>query len=81
MESAGFIRTESFYSNFRDLKELHKNIDVEKRADLMDLWVVLEDALNSGFIKDGSSQWGDKANLWRVMGSRTLVLRQHITGK
>ena len=81
VESAGFIRTESFYSNLRDLKELHKNIDVEKRADLMDLWVVLEDALNSGFIKDGSSQWGDKANLWRVMGSRTLVLRQHITGK
>ena len=81
VENAGFMRTESFYSNLRDLKELHHNIDVKKRADLMDLWVPLEEALNSGFIRDSSSQWGDKANLWHVMSSRTLVLRQHVAGQ
>jgi len=77
VERVGFEITESFYSNLRCLKELNKHIDVEKRADLMELWVQLEEELNTRFIKDSGYQWGDSVNLWRVMGSRTVVLRQY----
>ena len=43
----------------------------------MELWVQLEEELNTRFIKDSGYQWGDSVNLWRVMGSRTVVLRQY----
>ena len=77
VELVGLERIGSFYSNLRCLKELNKHIDVEKRTDLMELWIEFEEALNSQFLKDSNYQWGDSANLWRIMGSRTVILRQY----
>ena len=77
VELVGLERIGSFYSNLRCLKELNKHIDVEKRTDLMELWIEFEEALNSQFLKDSNYQWGDSANLWRIMSSRTVILRQY----
>ena len=81
VEDVGFMQTEAFYNNLACLKELYKNIDVDNRAALAELWVRFEDALNAEFLEDGDCQWGDTANLWRVMRSRTLVLRHKVSGQ
>ena len=71
----GFQATDVFYSNLGSLKGLHKLISPEKREDFTRMWIAVEDALNEQFLERGASRWGDSANLWQFMGTRTLVLR------
>ncbi len=71
----GFDVQREFYSNLRSLKDMEKSIPDDKLEDFMRVWLALEDELNAHFLVEGQQEvLGDTANLWRFMGSRTLVL-------
>jgi SAM-dependent methyltransferase len=76
VDETGFRVEGVFYSNLAALKELCKTLPDEKREPFTRLWVGFEDELNSRFlVEEGEETMGDIANLWRFMGTRTLVLR------
>lgn len=64
------------YANIDDFKNLAKTIPEDKRQDFSRLWIETEHMLNKHFReKLPSAYFGDDANLWQAMSSRTLVLR------
>lgn len=71
----GFKVERAFYSNLECFKGLAKYIPEEKREAFLRLWMSVEDRLNEEFLHEGDEFYGDRVNLWRFMGSRTLVLR------
>lgn len=71
----GFRCEEAFYSNLADLKELFSLIPPASRDGYVEMWIELEDRLNKEFALSAEEVRGDSMNLWRVMPSRTLVLR------
>lgn len=72
---AGFRCDEAFYSNLADLKELFSVIPPEGQQAYVEMWTKLEARLNNEFAVPVDGVRGDSMNLWRVMPSRTLVLR------
>jgi len=76
LELVGFEVYEEFYGNIGCLKGLYKYITQNKIGDFMNMWISFEEQLNERFReKLGENYAGDDVNLWRFMGSRTLVLR------
>lgn len=76
LELVGFEVFEEFYENIACLKSLCKNINQNKIEDFMDMWVDFEKQLNEEFRERLREKYaGDDVNLWRFVGSRTLVLR------
>jgi cyclopropane fatty-acyl-phospholipid synthase-like methyltransferase len=75
VEHAGFRVSQTFYSNLESLKGLCKHIPQDQQAEFARFWLDVEGTLNDRFLAHGTEVYGDSANLWQVMGSRTLVLR------
>lgn len=75
VRSIGFNVERVFYSNLECFKGLVKYVEKDKRDLFLRLWVSVEDLLNQEFIREVDEFCGDTVNLWRFMGSRTLVLR------
>lgn len=79
IKAAGFEIAAERYENLSSFKSLIKTLPDERRQDFTRLWLEVEDRLNSEFRADGPERMGDRVNLWREMGSRTLELR-HAAG-
>jgi SAM-dependent methyltransferase len=75
IEETGFKVVDAFYSNLSSFKSLFKTIPEEKREGFSIFWVGVEDELNKRFVYESQSEaFGDRANLWKVMVSRVVVL-------
>ncbi|MBP7691325.1 MAG: class I SAM-dependent methyltransferase [Anaerolineales bacterium] len=74
VREAGLQVREVFYSNLAALKLLFTTVPPDRREAYARVWLDFEDALNARFLAEGAPVWGDPANLWRFMPSRTLVL-------
>jgi SAM-dependent methyltransferase len=74
--ACGYDVESMFYSNIVSMKRLAKTIPEEGRAAFASLWLSLESKLNADFCLQTAEMFEDDANLWRVMPSRTLVLRK-----
>lgn len=72
---AGLAIAEERYENLRSLKQLAKTIPPDRVQEFTSWWIEIEDRLNDRFRASGEERMGDHVNLWREMGSRTLVLR------
>lgn len=76
LDRVGFEVLEETYGNVESIKGLWKYINTDNHRDFMEIWLSLEDELNKRFKeKTGNNYAGDDMNLWRVMASRTLVLK------
>jgi SAM-dependent methyltransferase len=74
----GFRVVDVYYSNLTNFKRLYRTLPDDRCEAFMRLWMSIEDELNSRFLVESKeASLGDKSNLWRFMGSRTLVL-QHM---
>jgi SAM-dependent methyltransferase len=77
----GFKVVQVFYSNLTSLKGMYKTIPQDRREDFSRLWLNIEDELNNRFLTESQREtFGDTANLWQFMGSRTLVLCHNESG-
>jgi SAM-dependent methyltransferase len=75
VSESGFQVVKAFYSNLGLLKGMFKTIPDDRREDFTRLWLDLESELNASFLVESRREtWGDTANLWQFMVSRTLVL-------
>jgi SAM-dependent methyltransferase len=72
---AGFVTVEERYENLRSLKNLAKSVPPDRVQEFTRWWIEVEDRLNERYRSTGEMRMGDDVNLWREMGSRTLVLR------
>jgi len=71
---AGFELVDARYDNVEDLKALAKTIPEQDHPAFAQMWLDLEERLNSEFAVGSRMHLGDTTNLWRVMASRTLEL-------
>ncbi len=71
----GFKVDRVFYSNLECFKGLVKYVPKEKQSIFLRRWINIENQLNEEFTCELGEFCGDTVNLWRFMGSRTLVLR------
>lgn len=75
INSIGFKVANSYFCNLVDFKELFKTIPEKGTANFTEFWLNVENSLNSSFLFETENvSYGDKANLWKIMSSRTLVL-------
>jgi hypothetical protein len=76
VQECGFRIERVDYHNLVCLKELSKVIPAEMRQSYAAWWLGVETSLNEQFLMLlPEAQYGDNANLWRQMVSRTLCLR------
>jgi SAM-dependent methyltransferase len=76
VRESGFEVIRAEYSNLPSFKSLYKAIPEDRREEFSRLWLETEEALNSRFLtEEGGELYGDRANLWQQMPSRTLYLR------
>ena len=76
VKESGLEVTSAYYSNLANFKGLYKTIPSADRESFMRFWIEVEDKLNSLFLTEtASAVFGDHANLWQFMTSRTLVLK------
>lgn len=73
--SKGFAITDDRYENLDALKQIAKTIPPDRQEEFCRFWMATEDELNRRFRFDVEPRMGDGVNLWREMGSRTLVLK------
>ena len=71
-----FEVVQAYYSNMSALKGLYDLIPPERRTAFTQFWLDIEERLNQDFLSEGSITLGDSANLWKVMGIRSLVLKK-----
>lgn len=74
VREAGFVVRSERYENLLSFKDLAKTLPPEKRVEFADFWKEVEEVLNRRFLVHGEPRLGDSANLWSVLGSRTLEL-------
>lgn len=75
VKSAGFSVFKTEYGNLTSMKNLYKSIPESLKQEFAGLWLALEERLNERFMGNGDELYGDTANLWQQMTSRTLYLR------
>lgn len=75
ISAAGLVIAEERYDNLKSLKQLSKTIPPDRMQEFARWWIEAEDRLNQRFRAQTEERMGDDVNLWREMGSRTLVLR------
>jgi SAM-dependent methyltransferase len=76
VEGAGFRIGRVDYHNLLDLKELAKTVPPELREDYARWWLAAERTLNERFLVHlALPRYGDTANLWTRMVTRTMLLR------
>jgi SAM-dependent methyltransferase len=76
---AGFCIERSDYHNLIDLKELAKTMPEDQREAYARWWLAAELELNARFRFDlARPRYGDTANLWQQMVTRTLTLRHAV---
>lgn len=73
--AAGFAVADDRYENLGALKSLAQTIPPEHKQEFCRFWMATEDELNRRFRFEAVERMGDNVNLWREMGSRTLVLK------
>jgi SAM-dependent methyltransferase len=74
--AAGFCIDRIDYHNLLDLKGLAKTLPLELQEDYARWWLAAERTLNDRFLVHlASPRYGDTANLWTQMVTRTLLLR------
>lgn len=74
---AGYAILETRYENISSFKDLSKTIPDQQKSDFAKFWIETERALNDSFLHEQETPyWEDTANLWRIMGSRTLKLKE-----
>lgn len=78
VQKIGFEVEEVFYSNIASLKGLHSSVPQERSEEFTKLWLELEERLNRDFLCERTEYLGDTSNLWKVMGTRTLVLKKTV---
>lgn len=71
---SGLTVREERYENLSAFKRLVKTIPLAQQQEFCRFWMSTEDELNRRFRFDSEPRMGDRVNLWREMGSRTLVL-------
>lgn len=72
---AGFAIVDDRYENLEGMKRLSKTVDPRAHAAFASTWLDLEARLNAEFRGPTAREFhGDRTNLWREMGSRTLEL-------
>ncbi|HRD78056.1 MAG TPA: class I SAM-dependent methyltransferase [Hyphomicrobiaceae bacterium] len=71
----GLRTIEDRYENLGAFKQLAKTLPKERQQEFCRFWMATEDELNARFRTEATPVMGDSVNLWREMGSRTLVLR------
>jgi hypothetical protein len=72
---AGFRIGRVDYHNLLDLKELAKTLPPELQEDYARWWLAAERTLNDRFLVHlAVPQYGDTANLWTRMVTRTMLL-------
>lgn len=75
----GFCIVRSDYHNLIDLKELAKTMPEDQREAYARWWLAAEQELNARFRFDlARPRYGDTANLWQQMVTRTLTLRHAV---
>jgi SAM-dependent methyltransferase len=74
--AAGFRIERVDYHNLLDLKGLAKTLPLELQEDYVRWWLAAERTLNDRFLVHlATPRYGDTANLWNQMVTRTLLLR------
>jgi SAM-dependent methyltransferase len=73
--ATGLAIVEERYENLLSLKTLAKTIPPGQVQEFTRWWIGVEDDLNARFRARAETRMGDDVNLWRVMASRTLVLK------
>ena len=74
VRQAGLAMLDERYENLDAFKQLAKTMPAERQQEFCRFWMATEDELNRRFRCEGETRMGDSVNLWREMGSRTLVL-------
>ncbi|MDR3449212.1 MAG: methyltransferase domain-containing protein [Alphaproteobacteria bacterium] len=76
VDEFGFHMERCSYNNMASMKELAKTIPEEQKIAFAQLWLELEKTLNEKYRCNlAEEKYADPTNLWRQMGSRTLVLK------
>lgn len=70
----GFRIAAERYENLASLKSIAKTVPPARTQEFTRFWLEVEETLNTRFRFEAEERRGDRANLWREMGSRTLTL-------